>query len=97
MLQGIIAALVLVLNNVGSVGTTDCDQHFLDVLRAHDITFISPEWAVWDAHEVCVNVESGVSAETVAQGVQQQSGMDGWHAGFFTGAAIGLYCPEWAK
>ena len=84
---GIIAALTALF------GITPCDQNFLDLLRSHDIVFISPEWAIWDAHQVCVSLQNGATPETIAQGVMQESGMDPYHSGFFVGAAIGTYCP----
>lgn len=90
MLKAILLAFSLTL---GNHGTTLCDQHFLDVLRAHDIRYITPEWAIWDAHEVCVNYEAGQPPEQIAQVVMSESGMDGYHAGFFVGASIGTYCP----
>ena len=95
MWSGLLAALAILLG--GTYGTTACDQRFLDVLHSHGIAFLSPEWAIWDAHEVCVNLENGVAPETIAENVEQQSGMDGWHSGFFVGASIAAYCPQWAR
>jgi hypothetical protein len=87
-LTGIFAALTILL------GGTPCDEQFLAALRSHDIAYISPEWAIWDAHEVCVNVEAGMAPEQMAQVVMQESNLDGFHAGYFVGASISFYCPR---
>lgn len=97
MLQGIIAALTLMLNNAAMPPMTDTDHRFLAALDSHGVGYISPDWAIWDAHRVCTELTQGEQAEQVAEGIMQQTDLDGWHAGFYVGASIASYCPEWAK
>jgi Protein of unknown function (DUF732) len=68
---------------------------FLAVLTAHGISYATPELAIWDAHQVCANVAMGNDPKAIAMTLVKQTNLDGYHAGFFVGASIAAYCPEW--
>jgi len=72
------------------------DDAFLAALTAKGIHFGSPQKALVGAHEVCDELGNGKSPSQVASTVQSNSDMDGYHAGFFVGASIRAYCPQYA-
>jgi Protein of unknown function (DUF732) len=73
------------------------DDAFLGALTSKGIHFGSPEKAFIAGHEVCDELGNGKSPSQVASTVQSNSAMDGYHAGFFVGAAIRAYCPKYAS
>jgi Protein of unknown function (DUF732) len=73
------------------------DDAFLGALTAKGIHFGSPDKAFIAGHEVCDELGNGKSPTQVASTVQSNSNMDGYHAGFFVGAAIRAYCPQHAS
>jgi hypothetical protein len=73
------------------------DDKFLAALIGKGIHFGSPDKAIIAGHEVCDELGNGKQASQVASTVQSNSGMDGYHAGFFVGAAISAYCPQYAS
>jgi Protein of unknown function (DUF732) len=73
------------------------DDAFLVALTAKGIHFGSPEKAFIAGHEVCDELDTGKSPAQVASTIQSNSNMDGYHAGFFVGAAIKAYCPQHAS
>ena len=73
------------------------DEAFLGALTAKGIHFASPEKALIAGHEVCDELGNGKSPAQVASNVQGNSSMDGYHAGFFVGASIRAYCPQFAS
>ena len=73
------------------------DDKFLAALIGKGIHFGSPDKAIIAGHEVCDELGNGKQASQVASTVQGNSGMDGYHAGFFVGAAISAYCPQYAS
>ncbi len=73
------------------------DDAFLAALTAKGIHFGSPEKALIAGHEVCDELGTGKTAVQVASAVQSNTNMDGYHAGFFVGASIRAYCPQYAS
>jgi hypothetical protein len=73
------------------------DDAFLSALKAKGIHFGSPDKAFIAGHEVCDELANGKTAVQVASTVQGNSDMDGYHAGYFVGASIRAYCPQFAS
>jgi hypothetical protein len=73
------------------------DDAFLGALTSKGIHFGSPTKALVAGHEACDELDNGKSPTQVASTVQSNSDMDGYHAGFFVGAAIKAYCPQFAS
>ena len=73
------------------------DDAFVVALAAKGIHFGSPNKAFIAGHEVCDELGNGKSAAQVASPVQSNSNMDGYHSGFFVGASIRAYCPQYAS
>jgi hypothetical protein len=95
MIQGLVAALLFMLHNLSMPPMTDVDHRFLNALDSHGVGYVSADWAIWDAHRVCADLGRGVSPESEAEAIMGQTDLDGWHAGFYVGASIGAYCPQW--
>lgn len=72
------------------------DDKFLAALQSRGINYQSPEAAIEAAHQVCTELGSGRSKDDVAQEVIQRSGLDPYHAGYFVGASVGAYCPQFS-
>jgi hypothetical protein len=71
------------------------DDAFLAALTANRIQFVSPSKAFIAAHEVCAELDNGKTPTQVASNVMSGSDLDGYHAGFFVGASIRAYCPQY--
>ncbi|MDT5147336.1 MAG: hypothetical protein QOC58_1981 [Mycobacterium sp.] len=93
--------LVLAIGLAGPLAATAhadaADDTFLTALNAKGIKFGTPEKALIAGHEVCDELENGKTAAQVATTVQNNSNLDGYHAGYFVGAAIRAYCPQHAS
>ena len=72
------------------------DSNFLNALKAKGVTFASAQAAVQAGHQVCDNLDQGRATQDVANDVMQQSGLDGYHAGFFVGVSVAAFCPRHA-
>jgi hypothetical protein len=72
------------------------DASFLNALKAKGVTFASAQAAVIAGHQVCDALDGGRASSDVANDVMQQSGLDGYHAGFFVGVSVAAFCPRHA-
>jgi Protein of unknown function (DUF732) len=72
------------------------DTNFLNALKSKGITFASGQAAVIAGHQVCDGLDGGQASSDVANSIMQQSGLDGYHAGFFVGVSIAAFCPRHA-
>ncbi len=77
-----------------SASADNVDSSFLNALKSKDITFASGQAAVIAGHQVCDALDGGRASSDVANDVMQQSGLDGYHAGFFVGVSIAAFCPR---
>jgi Protein of unknown function (DUF732) len=69
-------------------------SNFHGALSSRGITFASRQAATAAGHEVCDELDQGRQPSDVANTVMTQSGLDGYHAGFFVGASIAAFCPR---
>jgi hypothetical protein len=99
------ACVVLVVGLLGPLGTAaspahadpaDVDERYLAALSSHGITYTSPEVGIAAGHLVCTKLDGGEAPTDVAKDVMNSSSLDGYHAGYFVGASIGAYCPQYA-
>ncbi len=94
----LVLAAGLLLGPLDGVAHADAvDDSFLSALKSKGIKFGSPDKALVAAHEVCDELDNGKTPAQVASAVQGNSNLDGYHAGFFVGAAIRTYCPKYAS
>jgi hypothetical protein len=91
------AALLLgSLGVAASAHADDGDAKFLAGLQAQGITdHVSPAHAIMAAHMVCQQLEDGKSPSDVANAVVESTSMPAFHSGYFVGAAIDAYCPDY--
>lgn len=70
------------------------DDKFIPALQSQGITFQSPEAAIAAGHLVCTKLAQGETETQVAQNVIDETDLDPYHAGYFVGASVGAYCPQ---
>jgi arginine/lysine/ornithine decarboxylase len=91
------AALLGVVGAVAPTARADPnDDRFIAALQSQGVTFQSPEAAIVAAHEVCKRLDQGESENQVAQDVINETDLDPYHAGYFVGASVGAYCPQFS-
>ena len=99
MLIRLLVAMVALLAPLGAVSTAHADTNdakFLALLKSEGITdHVSPSHAIQGAREVCRQLDSGKSPSDVANDVLNSSEMPAYHCGYFVGAAIKVYCPQY--
>lgn len=93
----VLAALAPLAATAAIARADASDDAFLAALSGKGIHFGSPEKAFIAGHEVCDELDTGRTVNQVASTVMSNSGLDGYHAGFFVGASIRAYCPKYAS
>lgn len=72
------------------------DDKFIALLKSEGITdHVSPSHAIDAAHNVCQKLDDGETPTAVANDVLNSSAMPAYHCGYFVGAAIKVYCPQY--
>lgn len=94
-LAALIAAAALLAAPAPPACADANDDAFLGALQAKDIHYPSPEAAIAAAHEVCNELRRGAAPSEVASDVMSNGRLDGYHAGYFVGASIRAYCPQY--
>jgi Protein of unknown function (DUF732) len=90
------AALLAPLTTVSTAHADTNDNKFLALLKSEGITdHLSATHAIQAAHEVCQQLDSGKAPSDVANDVLNSSEMPAYHCGYFVGAAIKVYCPQY--
>jgi Protein of unknown function (DUF732) len=107
LLAACVVLVVALLGQQGAAASTahadpaDADAKFLAALTSKGITFGSPEVMIAAGHVVCAELDRGETPSQAAQDVMNNkdvltsSSLDGFHAGFFVGASIAAYCPQY--
>jgi hypothetical protein len=70
------------------------DQSFLDTLGYMGISTTDPVASVAMARTACADLTGGMPVLDATNKVATASGMPAGQAAFFTGVAIGAYCPQ---
>ena len=95
----LVAVMIALLGPVGAVSTAHADTNdnkFLSVLKSEGITdHVTPSHAIEAAHSVCQKLDGGETPTQVANDVLNSSTMPAYHAGYFVGASIDAYCPQY--
>jgi hypothetical protein len=90
---------VALLGPLGAVSTARADSNddkFLSILKQEGITdHVSPAHAIEAGHTVCQKLDGGATPNDVANDVVNSSNMPAYHCGYFVGAAIKVYCPQY--
>jgi len=95
----LLAGVALLLGPLGAAATAHADTNdgkFLAVLKSEGITdHVSPAHAIEAAHTVCQKLDAGETPSQVAADVLNSSSMPAYHSGYFVGASIDTYCPQY--
>ena len=95
----LIVMAVALLGPLGAVSTARADSnddHFLSILKNEGITdHVSPAHAIEAGHMVCQKLDGGATPSDVTTDVLNSSNMPAYHCGYFVGAAIKVYCPQY--
>ena len=94
----LVAAAIALVGPLAAVQTAHADTNdtkFIALLNSEGITdHIAPSHAIEAAHSVCSELEAGKKPDQVATEVLNNSSMPAYHSGYFVGAAIKVYCPQ---
>ena len=97
----VMAATLMTATLVGPFGTAvptvradPNDDKFLPALQSQGITYQSADAAIAAGHLVCMKLDQGETETQVAQEVIDSTDLDPYHAGYFVGASVGAYCPQ---
>jgi len=89
------AALLATLATPATAHADASDTKFIQLLQTEGITdHISNSHAIEAGHMVCQKLADGMSPTDVANDVLNSSSMPAYHSGYFVGAAIEVYCPQ---
>jgi hypothetical protein len=95
----LLAVAVALLGPLAAVSTAHADTNddkFISILKQEGITdHVSPAHAIEAGHTVCQKLDGGATPDAVAQDVVNSSNMPAYHCGYFVGAAIKVYCPQY--
>jgi Protein of unknown function (DUF732) len=95
----LLAVAVALLGPLAAISTAHADSNddkFLSILKTEGITdHVSPAHAIEAGHMVCQKLDGGASPSDVANDVVNSSSMPAYHCGYFVGAAIKVYCPQY--
>jgi hypothetical protein len=88
--------LLVPLRAAANAHADTIDSKFLAVLKSEGITdHVSPSHAIEAAHTVCQKLDDGQKPSQVAADVLNSSSMPAYHSGYFVGASIDAYCPQY--
>jgi hypothetical protein len=95
----LVVMAVALLGPLGAVAIAHADTNddkFLSILKSEGITdHVSPAHAIEGGHMVCEKLDGGATPAEVANDVLGSSSMPAYHSGYFVGAAIKVYCPQY--
>lgn len=98
-IRDLIVVVALMFGSLGAAATAHADsndQRFLAALKSEGISDrVSPAHAIDAAHTVCQKLDGGETLAQVVNEVLNNSSMPAYHSGFFVGAAIKVYCPQY--
>lgn len=97
------AVVVVLIGTLGAISTAHADNNnsdntFLTELKSEGITdHVSPQHAIQAAHSVCQKLDGGETPTAIANDVLNNSQMPAYHCGYFVGASIRAYCPQYTS
>ena len=95
----LVVVAALLLGPLGAAATAHADTNddkFLSILKKEGITdHVSPAHAIEAGHTVCQKLDGGATPTQVASDVVNSSNMPAYHSGYFVGASIDAYCPQY--
>lgn len=71
------------------------DDSFLGALENYGITINDPGSAIAMAHAVCAGFDQNQNSNVVAMKVMKDTTLSAKQSGYFVGASISAYCPQY--
>ncbi len=78
----------------GTAGASTTDDAFIAQMNSLGISFTSPQEAVKEGHQVCMELAAGKSGTDVAKEVLSQTDLTSKQAAYFVVDATKAYCPQ---
>lgn len=78
----------------GTAGASTTDDAFITQMKSLDISFTSPQEAVKEGHQVCMELAAGKTGTDIAKEVLSQTDLTTKQAAFFVVDATKAYCPQ---
>ncbi|MCV7103076.1 DUF732 domain-containing protein [Mycobacterium palustre] len=88
------AAVGLAVATAGGAAASTIDDAFIAEMRGLGISFSSPQDAIKDGHQVCIELNSGKTGTDVAREVLRQTDLTTKQAAYFVVDATKAYCPQ---
>jgi hypothetical protein len=96
LLAVVAAAFIGPMGAIATAHADSNDDRFIAMMKSEGITdHVSSAHAIEAAHSVCQKLDSGETPTAVANDVLNSSQMPAYHCGYFVGAAIKVYCPQY--
>jgi len=96
-----IALAAALVGPIGAISTAQADTNdnsFLAAMKSEGITdHVSSQHAIEAGHSVCQKLDGGESPTQVATDVLNSSSMPAYQSGYFVGASINAYCPQYSS
>ncbi|HVQ85429.1 MAG TPA: DUF732 domain-containing protein [Mycobacterium sp.] len=89
-----VAGAGLAVATAGAAGATTADDAFIARMTSLGITFTSPQEAVKEGHQVCIELNAGKTGTDVATEVLSQTNLTTKQAAYFVVDATRVYCPQ---
>ena len=94
----VIATTVGTLVGAGTANANSIDHVFVQVLHERGISHVNGDAVMIDAgHDVCTNLRYGYTVQQQFTSIHNVSQLDWADSGYFVGASIGAYCPEFSS
>jgi hypothetical protein len=88
------AAVGLAVATAGAAAASTADDAFITEMRGLGVTFTSPQEAIKEGHQVCIELNSGKTGTDVAKEVLSQTDLTTKQAAYFVVDATKAYCPQ---
>ncbi|OBG22815.1 DUF732 domain-containing protein [Mycobacterium sp. 852002-51057_SCH5723018] len=88
------AAVGLAVATGAAAAASTTDDAFITEMRGLGISFSSPQEAVKEGHQVCIELKGGKSGTDVASEVLSQTDLTTKQAAYFVVDATKAYCPQ---
>lgn len=71
------------------------DDDFLAALKKHGIVFTNRDVAIAAGHKVCTGLDAGQTPANLILSLVKDTDLSAHVAGYFFGAAVNSYCPQY--
>ena len=94
-IPGAVLLLAATLFSASPASADSNDGAFVDALAKGGIVFPDPNAAISIAHAVCGELDQSNKSSILAMKVMKETDLSMKQSGYFIGAAISAYCPQY--